>query len=177
MRFNISQIMREPSGSTRDYEVDENLNGELAPGQRVHGEVHFLKTDRGIWVSAEMHFEMNMSCSRCLDDSKKMTQIVIEEEFFLEDDLNSYGALDTEGGSSFIDQDYILDLSDTVGQHIILSEPLQFTCDTDCKGMCPQCGTNLNESMCDCNNELMDVQWGRLLKLPQSQDGSDEGEK
>jgi uncharacterized protein len=44
--------------------------------------------------------------------------------------------------------------------------PLNPLCREDCKGLCPQCGTNLNTETCDCAQEWEDP---RLAALKQFQ--------
>ena len=43
-------------------------------------------------------------------------------------------------------EDPWLDITDDVRQEILLSYPVRFLCREDCRGLCPRCGTNLNES-------------------------------
>lgn len=44
--------------------------------------------------------------------------------------------------------DYTLDLDELVAMDILLELPTRILCREDCKGLCPKCGTNLNESTC-----------------------------
>lgn len=44
-----------------------------------------------------------------------------------------------------------LDATKAVEDEIILSMPSLLLCKEDCKGLCPKCGTNLNEGSCDCD--------------------------
>ena len=41
-----------------------------------------------------------------------------------------------------------IDIAEDVRQEIVMNLPLQFLCQEDCKGLCPQCGGNLNEKQC-----------------------------
>jgi len=45
----------------------------------------------------------------------------------------------------------VVDLSDEIRQEIILDYPIRIICKEDCKGLCPNCGQNLNTGECDCN--------------------------
>jgi uncharacterized protein len=38
-------------------------------------------------------------------------------------------------------------------------------CREDCRGICPQCGRNLNEGPCDCTLETVDSRWKALERL------------
>jgi len=48
---------------------------------------------------------------------------------------------------------------------LILSVPMRFLCQSDCRGLCPQCGANLNLEECDCKPEQIDPRWGKLEQL------------
>jgi uncharacterized protein len=39
---------------------------------------------------------------------------------------------------------------------------LKVTCRADCKGLCPQCGKNLNQEQCSCSREVEDPRWAAL---------------
>jgi len=45
----------------------------------------------------------------------------------------------------------IVELDDEIRQEIILDYPMKIVCKEDCKGLCPNCGQNLNTGECDCN--------------------------
>src|SRR5256885_4385898 len=47
------------------------------------------------------------------------------------------------------------------------SLPMQRVCSADCKGICPVCGRDRNESSCDCRVEAADDRWSALRKISQ----------
>ena len=57
------------------------------------------------------------------------------------------------------------DLSDDIRQNIMLNLPMKLLCDKSCKGLCSNCGSNLNEKQCDCKNSTDDPRWEALKKL------------
>jgi uncharacterized protein len=44
-----------------------------------------------------------------------------------------------------------VELDDEIRQEIILDYPMKIICKAECKGLCPNCGQNLNTGECDCN--------------------------
>jgi uncharacterized protein len=46
-----------------------------------------------------------------------------------------------------------------------LSIPLKVLCKDDCKGLCPRCGINLNDTSCSCDTTDTDPRWAPLSKL------------
>ncbi len=58
-----------------------------------------------------------------------------------------------------------LDLVEAIREEMILSQSILALCKPDCKGLCPQCGINLNEDRCECSQEESDLRWGALRAL------------
>jgi uncharacterized protein len=50
---------------------------------------------------------------------------------------------------TYLSNDYV-DLSEVLTEHLQLQVPFQPLCREDCKGICPQCGTDLNVGRCAC---------------------------
>ncbi len=58
-----------------------------------------------------------------------------------------------------------LDLSEAVREETILAVNPYVVCDPECRGLCPRCGTNLNEGECECTAEEADPRWEALRAL------------
>mgnify|MGYP003346268385 CR=1 FL=1 len=75
--------------------------------------------------------------------------------------VNSYAAekllLPEEGAG--------MELEDILREQILLALPMQRVCSDVCKGICPVCGKNRNETGCDCRLETVDDRWGALRDL------------
>ncbi len=179
MFFNVSQLMMEPSGSTRAYNVDEDLLAREGDGaQRYTGSARLFKTDRGVWVSLDLESEAFCTCSRCLEEYRQPVRVVIEEEFFSHFDPytgHPRGLSDNEENFS-IDANHTLDLTEAVRQYSTLNIPMQQTCREGCKGICATCGSNRNEVECQCDLAVRDSRWGVLLEMAAAETMSDIGE-
>ncbi len=64
-----------------------------------------------------------------------------------------------------------LDLTHAIREHLVLAVPEFAICRDACKGLCPSCGTNLNESTCSCEPAQVDHRWAELLKPGKDKDG------
>jgi uncharacterized protein len=62
-------------------------------------------------------------------------------------------------------RDDCLDLDDVVREQIDLALPMARVCSDACRGLCPTCGANLNESKCSCTAEEPDPRWAALEQL------------
>ena len=56
-------------------------------------------------------------------------------------------------------------LGEDVRQALLLQLPMQILCNMDCKGLCDQCGTDLNTGTCTCSTERIDPRWEKLRAL------------
>lgn len=58
-----------------------------------------------------------------------------------------------------------LDLDALLREDILLELPVRFLCRPDCKGLCPQCGQDLNHGMCQCVSRQTDPRLAVLKQL------------
>ena len=58
-----------------------------------------------------------------------------------------------------------MELEDILREQVLLALPMQRVCSEVCKGICPVCGKNRNETECDCKLESHDDRWGALRNL------------
>ncbi len=58
-----------------------------------------------------------------------------------------------------------IDISENVHDALLLAVPIKPVCKDDCKGLCTQCGVNLNISDCSCEKNNTDSRWQALSNL------------
>jgi len=58
-----------------------------------------------------------------------------------------------------------VDLSELVRQLLVLHLPSHSVCSPDCRGLCPQCGADLNVTQCDCPSDEVDPRLAPLRDL------------
>lgn len=171
MRINVSQQLKTPMGSVRNYEVSEIVN--LADGRSmVKGQVGLMRTDRGILARCGLHTEVEVTCSRCLSLFSCRLTLNVEEEYFpiadVADDTSSLAS--EEPGCFTIDQHHVIDLTEVIRQYALLATPMKPLCRGDCAGLCPACGQNLNQGPCHCSPHRTDPRWSELSKLALASD-------
>jgi uncharacterized protein len=69
-------------------------------------------------------------------------------------------------------RDDCLDLDDVVREQIELALPMARVCSDECRGLCPNCGANLNEGKCSCTAQEPDPRWAALAQLRSDNTGS-----
>ena len=132
MYFNVSQLLKEPSGSARSYDVDDFASlQEGAPMTPIFGTVKMMRTDAGIWVSAQLETYFDCECSRCAREMEQFVRMEVEEEYLPEVDVNTGMRLNFPDGLSdnfYIDHTHILDMSEAIRQYFDLSLPFSPLC-------------------------------------------------
>lgn len=58
-----------------------------------------------------------------------------------------------------------IDLRDGIQEQVILALPLRSLCSEACRGLCPQCGADLNQGACRCSPARADSAFAALAKL------------
>ena len=173
--YNVSTLLREPIGSTREFDVDERVlvDTEEPRHERVTGSVVLLRTKDGVLATARLHGEQPERCSRCLRQLAVPMRLDIEEEFIATVDVRTGAKLarPEEPEAFLISAQQQLDLEEVVRQAWALALPMQPLCRPDCKGLCARCGTDLNESVCTCSPEE-DDRWSPLKKLLVEMEGT-----
>ena len=176
MRFNVAQLLRQPIGATRRYEIDEPA--EIADDQinlvgPIRGTVTLLRTQRGILATAHLKQAVRVQCARCLDDIETPLELTVEEEFFPSIDLKTglpihWSEEDEVDEAVMIDDRHNLDLREIVRQEIHVSLPARPLCRDDCPGICLYCGANRKVEPCQCQSEGIDPRWMALASLTKS---------
>jgi uncharacterized protein len=166
MQINVSQLLKEPIGATRDYKVSEIVDITGA-GRMVQGEVKLLRTHRGILVKGVLHTEVELICGRCLSPFSCPATLNIDEEYTPTVDVVSGVPLSSpeEPGSFIIDEHHVIDLTEAIRQYLLLAIPMKPLCREDCAGLCSNCGHNLNQGPCGCPVKQVAPRWSELSKL------------
>ena len=171
MQINVSQLFKEPIGSTRQYEINETI--DVSGGSyEIQGEVKLVRTDRGILVKGTLQTGIEVTCGRCLSFFNCPLALNIEEEYFPTTDVVSGVSLPLPEEPSYftIDEYYVLDLTEAIRQYMMLAIPMKPLCREDCAGICLACGHNLNQGPCGCLPQEADSRWSELNRLTLTND-------
>ncbi len=58
-----------------------------------------------------------------------------------------------------------MDFDKLVNTEILPEMPMKVLCNEECKGICPKCGTDLNEKDCGCDRISADPRMARVLDI------------
>lgn len=190
MQFNVAQLLKEPVGAVRRYQLNEDigaLDSELEVLGPLLGTVQIMRTNSGVLVTGELSTAVRVNCGRCLEPIVKPLRIQLEESFrpltevetgrYLRPDEFEGDSADFEDEALLIDEHHILDLTEVVRQNIWLDVPMYPRCNWLGEGECPNltaqhealrqisAAEDEAEEEDDVLPEGVDPRWAALLKL------------
>jgi uncharacterized protein len=110
---------------------------------------------------------IELACSRCLEDYA----LPVDEAFdvlYLPHAPTGAGeerAVEDDDLSTAFYDDNVIDLGQLMQEQCYLAVPMKPLCKEDCRGLCPQCGTNFNTASCDCRTSWVDPRLAVLDQL------------
>ena len=158
------QIRKSYAPGSIDFGLHEVKQAEPV---RVNATAELLEGQ--IRVAGEFETKMEMVCARCLDPVmeevhrdfdlfyRPLPKGTKPEEERLKDDDTEIGFFEGEG----------LFLADVLKEQVLLSLPMKVICQSDCRGLCPHCGSNLNHEQCRCDRHASDPRLAPLARLKQ----------
>jgi uncharacterized protein len=110
---------------------------------------------------------LEMPCSRCLEPFTIDVDAPFDLRYQPHAEHHGAGEREVEADemdTAFYENDEI-DLGQLMEEQFYLSLPMKPLCQEDCKGLCSNCGTNLNKATCDCNTKWEDPRLEALKGL------------
>lgn len=151
LTLNVAQLLQEDVGATRSH--------QFAAADSLRGcNVRLVRVPQGLLVSAEAQLEHEPECSRCLRPLVKTEDLEFEDLYYEakpEDDTEAFLIANTQ----------TIDITEALRQYFMTAASMQPLCKTDCPGLCPVCGKDLQEAPCDCDGQPMDPRWQALAAL------------
>lgn len=175
MLFNVAQLMKSAVGTSfvTDFQEEDEVivDDDFKVVGPISGHARMRRTNQGLLVDGWVDLTLELTCTRCLKKFEQPMHVTFAEQFYPTVDVVTgmpMPAFDEEEIFP-IDDHHQLDLTEAVRQNILTALPMVTICQEDCKGLCSQCGKDLNLGPCDCKPEV-DSRMSVLEKL--LQDGS-----
>ena len=94
-------------------------------------------------LTGNAHLVYVAPCDRCAVDVRKEYDYPLEHTLVV--------ALESGENDAFLEVPNMrLNLDELVEEDVNLALPSKYLCNEECKGLCLNCGKNLNEGQCDC---------------------------
>lgn len=170
MFLDIRELEQKPvvfSQSLSAGVIPFNADFEQVTPLEATGQADLQSSTEEIRVQGRLRVTLGMTCDRCAEPFQQE----IDQEF----DLIYSPAPETSPGAEIAigpSDSHIafyegngLDLNDILQEQVLLAIPLQRVCRADCRGICPTCGQNRNETDCQCREKIVDDRWSALKNL------------
>jgi uncharacterized protein len=109
--------------------------------------------NKTVLIEGSTNISLTLFCGRCLKELDYPMDIHINKEI-------DFNLTEDERAESLDETNYIigynLDVDILIYDEILIGFPMKLLCSEDCKGICKNCGTNLNEKTCDCDTTEYD---------------------
>ncbi len=156
LKYNVALLLKPEVGAAMGLDIDEvhQTLGDLKV-HYVRGYLLLTRTNRGVLAKGQFSTELEAECARCLEPFALALDVPMEEIFSFSSAADPVYVID-EGW---------LDLRKPLREQILLTMPMHLLCRPDCKGLCPNCGQNLNEGPCRCEPQEVDPRLAVLKNL------------
>ena len=186
LRINVDDLgegreVREELGRARlDTLLEEEKTAFRAAG-RSEFVGQLQRVDSRVLLHGELTLPLSGQCRRCLAPVQRLLPVRFVLNFVPIKELRKQappaaGPGDGHAHGSHeapvipdLDEEpfdgHTLNLEPTLREQILLALPLDALCGESCRGLCPNCGQNLNEATCDCHADMADPRWAKLREL------------
>ena len=131
-------------------------------------QLRFQQTGQFVEVDGRLEVTARLKCGRCLQgfersltDSFTLTFLPLSNKIENEEEVELEA--DDLGMIPYVDD--TLELQGALQEQLLMATPLSPVCDLSCKGLCPECGTNLNMTQCDCVNKIFNSKFNVLADV------------
>lgn len=144
LRTNVGFFFNKPIGFFRDFHA-EFPEIFIDPDLNVYNflsNYRFSRTREGLLLQADLSGEIEAQCVRCLTFHRVAVKAPFEELYFFPERTQ-------EESDQTIPESGYIDLGLVFRDYLLLEIPMNYICKPDCKGICVECGQNLNLGECE----------------------------
>jgi uncharacterized protein len=111
-------------------------------------------------VVGHVRTKLELVCSRCLEPFQVPVDAAFELRYVPQTENTGDGESEIaeDDLTTAYYRDGLLDIADLLREQFQLALPMKPLCSEACRGLCPECGVNLNRSDCGCAPTLRDPQ-------------------
>lgn len=160
LRLNVGFIIHEEIGYSHRFplEYDKALLGEDLTLENFSGMIVIDRAQQGLVVQGEFTGDTTLECVRCLKEFRQTLHGEWTELYaFTQKSVSESGLLMPEDGH--------IDFAPVLREYALLEFPIKALCKPDCKGLCIECGQDLNVKDCGHSQEADDSPFSVLKDL------------
>jgi len=158
LRINVGFLLNAPLGYSRDIHFDfPTIRFEQDEYAGFSGVARVNRTPQGVLAVCEFDATVTLECVRCL----KAFDLPLRSEF---SDLFAFDKRSMTESELLIPDDGNIDLEPLVREYLLIEVPISPVCRPDCKGLCEECGDDLNQRP-HRHEAAVDQRFAKLEKL------------
>lgn len=149
LRLNVGFLRYQSIGVSRDFKFDfpELTLEDDTYLKYFLGSVRISRTPQGLLVQADFQGQLELECARCLEPYEQDLQWSFTE-------LYAFDRRSITDSGLILPEDGHIDLEPLMRDYALIEVPINPLCRLDCRGLCPECGENLNQI--DCGHRQLD---------------------
>ena len=122
-------------------------------------------------VTGHARTRLRVDCSRCIEPFEVPIDAAFDLRYVPQEANAGEGEREVgeEDLSTAFYREGMLDVVDLLREQFVLALPMKPLCREACRGLCPQCGTNLNHAQCACAPAWEDPRLAPLKSLLERQ--------
>lgn len=158
-RINVGFIIHEETGYRHEipFELDKVKLDDLEL-RKVEGTIHIGRTPQGLIVQGRFSGETTLDCVRCLKPFNYPLKWEITE-------LYAFTKKSVSESELLVPDDAHIDLAPLLREYALLEIPIKPLHEPDCKGLCIECGQDLNVRDCGHSQVEDDSPFSKLKDL------------
>jgi len=158
-RINVGFIIHEEAGYSHEILFDlEKIKLDDLELKDLTGSVTIGRTPQGLIVQGKFSADTMLECVRCLKEFKDPLQWEITE-------LYAFNKKSLSESELLVPEDAHIDLAPLIREYALLEIPIKPLHDPGCKGLCIECGEDLNLKDCGHSQESDDSPFATLKDL------------
>lgn len=123
----------------------------------VKGEI--INNSKALELSLTVAGKANVHCARC---QKPLT---VDVSFPVTETLVREGTEISDAEDVVLYSGKAVELDDIIVSAFLMNASAKYLCKEDCKGLCPNCGVDLNDGDCDCGKEISGAWQDKLAEI------------
>ncbi len=169
MLLDLTQMRGERDRLQRTYAASafQTADEEYDVVQPVTLSLDIRKKNREVTLMGTVSTVLELKCSRCVEPYSLPIDASFDLFYLPHSENRGEGEIEIEDDDleTAFYKDDVIDLGQLMKEQFYMALPMKPLCQEGCRGLCPHCGANLNQSSCDCVSTWTDPRLDTLRSL------------
>lgn len=169
MKIIVSEIPEEGLSLDLQADIQSDAVKIVSPVTAV---LRLDKVGDNVMARGALGGDTELQCARCLNHFKLRISSQVNVVYHPARDIakSEQHELKSDELDTVFYGDDMIETDDLLREQLILNLPMKPLCSVNCMGFCPQCGSDLNVSGCNCERKETDSRFEVLKKLKEEKE-------